>query len=476
MARSTRLSSRRLRPTWGVLAALASFTLAATPALAQFDSLYEHESIAYSSSEPDNPVSRLKKKIEGDPSTWKHDEKFGWLPDLLRELQIDTASQTLVFSKTSLQRKAISPTKPRAVYFNDSVYIGYPNGGDLIEISVADPKLGAVFYSIDQTNPAKPILTRETETCLACHASSAHTNGVPGHMVRSVFTDAEGFPELSLGSFRTTPESPFKERWGGWYVTGKVGENPHLGNRWLEEVASTARPERFKAESEAVTAWPKNVEPSHYPVQTSDIVALLLLEHQVALHNRMTQSQFSTTRALWDEKVLDEAFGDSDDTLRGSTKSRIDRAAKTMVEELFCLNETDFKPGIEADPAFVKQFAAMGPTDSKGRSLRDLDLQTRLFRYPCSYLVYSEAFLEMTPELKTAVVSLMTKWLEEGIPKHQDAISPDDRQAILEILRETHPDFGGSSHFTPKEQTAQEPTNNPPAAPQVAPRPPASVS
>lgn len=475
MARSTSVRARQLLPSWVALTTLASLSLAAAPAIAQFDSLYEHESISYSSSEPDNPVSRLQKKIAADPSPWKHDETFGWLPDLLRDLEIDAASQTLVFSKTSLQRKAISPTTPRAVYFNDSVYIGYPNGGDLIEISVADPKLGAVFYSIDQTNASKPILTRETETCLACHASSAHTNGVPGHMVRSVFTDSEGFPELSLGSFRTTSESPLKERWGGWYVTGKVGENPHLGNRWLEEDASDSRPERFKAESEQVSGWPRTVDPSHYLKQTSDIVALLLLEHQVSLHNRMTQSQFSTTRALWDEKVLDEAFGDSDDTLRSSTQSRIDRAAKSMVEALFCLNEAALEPGIEADPAFVKQFAAMGPTDSKGRSLRDLDLETRLFRYPCSYLVYSEAFLQMTPELKAAVVSLMTTWLEEGIPQHQDAISEEDRQAILEILRETHPDFGGAPLSTPKVQAFQE-TPIAPTTPQIAPRPSASIS
>lgn len=431
-------AQKRLRPSL-IACVAASFLFLTAGARAQYDALYEHASIAYSASDPENPVSKLQDRIAQGAATLEHDDEFGWLPSLLRELDVDPASQTLVFSKTSLQRRSISPQTPRALYFNDTTYVGYPNGGDILEISVADPQLGAVFYSLDQTNPERPILSREIDTCLACHGSSAHTDGVPGHIVRSVFPNAEGFLETSLGSFHTTPESPLEERWGGWYVTGRVGQNPHLGNQFVENPEDA---ERFAAAREDLAAWPVGVDEADYVAGTSDIAALLVLEHQVAVHNELTRARFATERALWDERVLDEAFGDSDEALRDSTLGRIDRAATALVEQLLCLEAVPLQPGIVPDPAFAKQFAERGRRDEQGRSLRDFDLKTRLFRYPCSYLIHSEAFLQLPEELKTRVVERMTDWLTNGIPKYESAISPEDRAAILEILRETHPSFG----------------------------------
>ena len=447
------------------LAALAVLGLLAFPslALAQYGALYEHEAIAYSATDPDNPVSRLQERIAAGEATLKHDDEFGWLESLLRELKIDESSQMLVFSKTSLQRRAISPRTPRALYFNDTTYIGYPNGGEIIEISVADPELGAVFYSLDQSNANRPIITRETDRCLVCHASSAHTDGIPGHIVRSVFTDERGFPELSLGSFQTTPESPVQERWGGWYVTGRVGENPHLGNQFVEPSEDV---ERYSPACEEHATWPSKVAEADYPGDTSDIAALLVLEHQVAVHNVLTRARFATERALWDERVLDEAFGESDDQLRDSTRGRIDRAATALVEQLFCLEAAPLAPGIVPDAEFVKQFAARGRRDSQGRSLRDFGLETRLFRYPCSFLVYGEAFRTLPRELKTIVVARMTAWLTNGIPERDAAMTAADRKAILEILRQTHPDFA-----KPADSDNSRDVSRRFRAPAVAPRP-----
>ncbi len=40
----------------------------------------------------------------------------------------------------------------------------------------------------------------------------------------------------------------------------------------------------------------------------------------------------------------------------------------------------------------------------KGASLRDLDLQTRLFKYPCSYLIYSDGFTQLPRRSRGDVV------------------------------------------------------------------------
>lgn len=413
--------------------------LSAGVARAQFDALYNHEAIAYSSTEPENQVSRLQDKLASGEATLEFDEDgYGWLLSLLEALEIDKDSQMLVFSKTSLQRKDIAPQTPRALYFNDTTYIGYPNGGELIEISVADPKMGAVFYSIEQKPAAQPEIHRETARCLVCHASSAHTRGIPGHIIRSVFTDRQGFPELSLGSFHSDPESPVEERWGGWFVTGKVGDNPHLGNKWVTDSDDV---ERFDPACEKIAKWPEVVDKEDYPADSSDIAALLVLEHQVALHNALTRARFATLRALWNEEILDNAFDDGSEGLRDSTIGRIDHAATELAEKLFTLEAAPLGEGIVPDPDFVEQFASRSHPDSQGRSLRDFGLQTRLFRYPCSFLVYEEAFQQLPQPLKQAVVAKMTDWLINGIPEDKGSIPAADRKAVLQILRETHPAF-----------------------------------
>src|SRR5262249_46659298 len=148
-------------------------------------------------------------------------DEFGYLPSVLKEFKIPVSSQMLVFSKTSLQRDRISPRTPRAIYFDDDVYVGFCRLGEVMEVSVADTKLGTVFYTLRQQPPAKPQFTRHTENCLSCHAS--RHQGIPAHMVRSVFPDRDGNPILSGGSYRVDQTTPIKNRWGGWYVTGTHG-------------------------------------------------------------------------------------------------------------------------------------------------------------------------------------------------------------------------------------------------------------
>ena len=175
------------------------------PALAED---FDRAPIEYSTSKPDNVVTRLQKRMDAGQVKLSFTDEHGYLPAVLKELGIPTSSQLLVFSKTSLQRDRISPRTPRALYFNDEVYVGFCRLGELMEVSVADPKLGTVFYTLAQEPTTKPRFQRHTETCLACHLS--RHQGIPANVVRSVYPDRDGNPILSGGSFRTDQSSPRK--------------------------------------------------------------------------------------------------------------------------------------------------------------------------------------------------------------------------------------------------------------------------
>src|SRR5579883_1425199 len=135
------------RGSGGIAGLLLSLALAA-PARGSDD--FEREPIRYSQARPENIVSRLQARIDAGQSRPAFAKRMGYLDWLLTELQIPRSSQVLVFSKTSLQRNRISPRTPRAIYFNDDVHVGYCQNGPVMEVSVADPQLGAVFYTLEQ--------------------------------------------------------------------------------------------------------------------------------------------------------------------------------------------------------------------------------------------------------------------------------------------------------------------------------------
>ena len=399
------------------------------------DADYEHEAIGYGTATPDNALSQLKQRIEAGDADLQYDKEFGWLPSLLEELNVDPASQMLVYSKTSLQRNRIAPRTPRALYFNDDVYVGYCHNGEVIEITAVDPQLGAVFYTIYQDEIETPKLLRQTDNCIICHASSSHTGGIPGHVVRSVFTDAGGLPVLAAGSFRIDQQSPLEERWGGWYVTGTHGKAEHLGNLIVRD---KSKPETILPENLNVTDITDRLNTSNYLVPHSDIVALMVMEHQTATHNKLTQAHFAAKRALWDERILDEAFGDDSDECRESTIRRINNSAEPLVEYLLFSEEAKLDGAIKGTSGFAENFAKLGPHDGKGRSLREFDLKTRMFKYPLSYLIYSEAFDALPDMTKQRVYLRLHEILTgEDTSEKFAHLSQADRQAIYEILLET---------------------------------------
>jgi hypothetical protein len=400
---------------------------------------FEREPIGYSKATPGNRVSRLQESIDAGRVTPTFDKDFGYARWLLRELQVPESSQMLVFSRTSLQRDRIAPKTPRAIYFSDDVYVGYCQFGHVMEVSAVDPKLGVVFYTLDQDAVEKPKLVRQSDGCLICHASS-QTRGMPGHLVRSVFPDLSGNPILSSGSFRVDHTSPIERRWGGWYVTGSHGKMKHLGNLVLKD---NRPPEQITNLAGLNLASLKgHCDTSAYLTPHSDIVALMVLEHQTEMHNLITRANFQVRLALHDEAVLNKEIGRAVDYRSDTTTRRIKSACDALVKYMLFSGEAELTDAVAGTSAFAREFVQRGPRDSQGRSLRDFDLRTRLFKYPCSYLIYSAAFDGLPGEAREYTLRRLYDVLKgQAYSRDFDHLSAEDGQAIYEILAATKKDL-----------------------------------
>ena len=417
--------------------ALLIACVAATPVVAQIDGL-EREPINYKTASAENAITTLQKRINDGQVKFKFTDDHGYLPSVLKELNVPPSSQVLVFSKTSFQRERITPKTPRALYFNDDVYVGFCLRGDVLEFSAVDTNLGTAFYTLDQSPDDRPQFDRHKDTCLSCHASGA-TGGAPGHLVRSVFTDRHGMPILNAGTFRTDHTSTFSERWGGWYVTGTHGKQTHMGN-WLVENKRDPAAEG-NAAGQNVTELKSRFTVANYLTPHSDIVALLVFEHQTQAHNRIAQALIGTKQALHYEAALNRDLKEPTDKRWDSTKRRIESAGDQLAQYLLFSGELKLDGPIVGTSAFAKEFAGRGPFDKKGRSLREFDLNTRLFKYPCSYLIYSKGFTALPAEVKSHTLKRIHDVLTGKDTSATYAhLKAADRTAVLEILRDTLPD------------------------------------
>jgi hypothetical protein len=348
-----------------------------------------------------------------------------------------------------LQRHRIAPRTPRALYFSDDVYVGFCQGGDVLEISAVEPKLGTVFYTVDQTSREQVRIQRQTENCLICHSSS-RTEGVPGHLARSLYVDPSGQPILSSGSHAVDHTTPLRDRWGGWYVTGTHGAQTHLGNLIVagREVVEPVD----NAEGQNVTSLRERIRVEKYLTPHSDIAALMVLEHQILVHNHLTKANFTARQALHYEAEMNRAFGEPEGHRLESTTRRIESAGNALVEALLLVDEAELTAPIRGTSGFAERFSQAGPRDPRGRSLRDLDLERRLFVYPCSYLIYSPAFDELPPIMRDYVWKRLWDVLKgPGDAKKFAHLSPADRQAIYEIVCDTKtnlPDYWTNAPHT----------------------------
>jgi hypothetical protein len=402
--------------------------------------------INYRSNDLSDPVAKLQQQIERGEAKLVYEPEHGYLRSVLNLLRVPIDSQTLVFSKTSFQYPKISPDHPRALYFNDDVYVGSVHEGKAIEIVSFDRMQGAIFYLLDEHQVERPAFQRAELDCTQCHIA-AGTRGIPGVLLRSVYPTTTGTLVPGTRSLITDQESPLKERWGGWYVTGQLACAAHMGN------ALVADGEPGGAKLEALA---KSFDASAYLSPDSDVVAHLVLAHQTQMHNLITLTNYKTrialhsqaaavgnsTTASADTTAAVGATAAADVTLSEATRRQFERPAEQLLRYLLFVKEAPLgesdKEHIGTNSAFAQEFAARGPRDTRGRSLRDLDLTTRIFRYPCSYLIYSDSF-DALPEPAKGYV--YRRLLEVLSGKDQSAdfarLSTSDRGAILEILLAT---------------------------------------
>lgn len=415
----------------------ALFLMFTTTAMAQTD--FEREPILYGKTPAQDAVTDLQSRLDAGKMGLEFDDEQGYLKSVLEVLDISSSSQVLVYSQTSFQLRRISPRQPRALYFNDESYVGWVQGGDVLEIMTTDPQQGQIFYTLSQEKAERPEFVRDQGQCIICHASS-RTQGVPGGLVRSMFVSSSGRPQYGSGTFNIDHTSPFEYRWGGWYVTGTHGKMRHMGNVFSK---SQHDPEDIDREAGAnVTNLSDRVDVSPYLTPHSDIVALMVLEHQTQMQNAITAANFENRSAAHSDGIMNKALDRPQDYRSDTTKRRVASAGDELLRFLLFADEFQLTSPVKGTSGFAEEFQSHGPRDSQGRSLRDLDLKGRMFKYPCSYLIYSASFDQLPSDVKEYVTNRLHEILS-GKDESEDFahLTAEDRKAILEILTETKPEL-----------------------------------
>jgi len=391
-----------------------------------FDQI-DHPAIQYMTRPSHDPIVALSRRIDNGERLLSFEAGRGYLPSLLKALDIPIESQVAVFSKTSTQMNLISPRNPRVLYFSDSVAVGWIRTGFVLEVAAQDPDLGTVFYEIDQRQADKPSF-RRTRACLRCH-HSLYTSGIPGLLVRSNPTAADGTAMAWTKNLATDHRSPFEERWGGWWVTGKTSGLTHMGNGFAinPAIATEHAPE--------IDSLKDKFDTSPYLSPYSDIVALMVLEHQTHLLNLLTRLNWESRAIAYEQKTRPLP----PQLLPGRLQRfSVDNAISDLVDYLLFVDEAQLPGSIAGTSGFAEQFAKRGPIDSQGRSLRQFDLEKRLMRYPCSYMIYSPAFDALPDQVRGAVYKRMWDVLSGADHSEKYArLSESDRTAIVQILKQT---------------------------------------
>lgn len=371
-----------------------------------------------------DPIAELERKIAAGREMLTFEaEGQGFLKSLLAYLDIQPESQMLVFSKTSLQHTLISPKTPRAIYFNEQAAVGYVQNADVLEIIVPTREQGYAFYTLENRAADRPYLIKhEGAMCGRCHGADSLD---PGLFVAStptaedgtpVFVPMDGPPRLFNFTDQTTP---FADRWNGWYVTGDEGMPAHLGNgAVVYGVDGLPQPKNTAVQS--VKGLSGFFDVSRYLAPSSDIVALMTFEHQARMTNLLLAAGVAVRR----------------------TQNFPTHQLEEVVAYLLFADEVQLEAPISGDGAFVAAFSHQTPRTPDGRSLRDFDLQTRLFKYPCSYMIYSPAFDALPVQAKQDIYKRLVEILSgRDMSARYAHLTNADRKNILDILLMTKPDF-----------------------------------
>jgi hypothetical protein len=393
------------RTACGALGLVWALSVAAAQEPAEIE--LTHPAIQYANPS-DDPIANLLRRTDVT-ARLTSDGPSGYLRSILQALDVPVSSQILVFSNGSVQGRRINAGNPRALYFNDSVVVGWVRGG-FVEIAAQDPERGTVFYVVEPSWLGRLSMNR-SDGCLSCHYPH-RTGGVPG-MIEP------------MGQAR-----PLERRWGGWYVTGMPGSVRHLGNVDIKTFASA--PDTVNAAS--LKSLEGVFDTAGYLTPYSDIAALMVFEHQMQMMNLLTRVGWET-RVARHEKRLD------------ATRTVIRERVRALVDYMLFVDEAPIGSRITGTSGFAEAFSSRGPRDAKGRSLRQLDLTSRLLRHPCSYMIYSEQFERLPAEAKAATYERLWAILSGAdTDARYRRLSAADRRAIVEILRETKPDL--PAYFT----------------------------
>lgn len=346
-----------------------------------------------------------------------------FVASVLKSLDIPMSSQMLVFSTTSLQLSLISPRSPRAIYFNEDVYLGYVVGGKIEVVSV-DPDLGGVFYIFDIPRNGYPPHPERATRCMNCHARE-DTGYVPGPVIKSVVPGPRGG---SLKAFRQEQSGhgiPLDQRFGGWYVTGLANFTNHWGNH-----IGNSTPQGVQR-----VPIPPGTQFNYdrYLVPHSDVLPQLLHEHQVGFVNRAVEATYRTRTHL----------AEGNGKLTPAHATELDQQARALTRYLLFADEVPLPAGgVAGDTEFKREFASVRRIGPGGASLKDFELRTRLFQHRCSYMIYSLAFQGLPPEMKQRVFTRLGQALDTAKPDKEYAYLPAaERQSIRGILKATLPEL-----------------------------------
>jgi hypothetical protein len=340
---------------------------------------------------------------------------LAFLRSLLKELDVPVSSQMLVFTATSLQKGLISARNPRALYFNEDTYVGYVPRGR-IEVISLDPELGSIYYIFDRLQPGHRPQVRRSSECMNCHAPR-HMDNIPGLVVESVIPGLTGGGERAFRREQSGHGVPIGDRFGGWHLTGTGEAMPH---NWSNQLLV-----RKNGEAKELPNPPgERCDLSRYLVPTSDLLAQLLHEHQVGFVNRALQAGYRYRDLLAAGSLNETALAD---------------LSSPLVRYLLFVDEAPLVPGMVGESPFVADFTTSGKRDSTGRSLRDLDGQTRLLKYRCSYMVYSPTFTGLPGPLRQRVLRDLASSL--GDMNGESHLPGAERLAVRQILTETGPEF-----------------------------------
>lgn len=382
--------------------------LATLPAVGEENLPIGQSPVDYFSPATEDRVAELIRRKDRGEAHVPFDEATGYLRGLLDALDVPVESQLLVFSKGSVQQRLISPATPRAIYFNTEVSVAWIPGAPQLEVMAQDPHKGSLFYLIPQTPDG--FRPRREQQCLSCHVSSRSV-GVPGFLLHSLETDEAGKPVAGFSPVSHRTE--VARRWGGWYVSGTTSAQPHRGN-----LIGRADVERHAAEPlfrGALTDLSSLVVLERYPARTSDVAAHLVLDHLAHGSNLLVR--------LGMERRL----------------GRTGTALEDCVAYLLLLDEAPLAGPIRGAPEFQQRWERQAPRTADGRSLYELELQTRLFRWGVSPLVASRTFQALPDDVRAELAGRLTRLLDGRDPWPAPERDPATRAAALEILRAVVP-------------------------------------